>query len=444
MNKAHNQTDQQIEVSIDVRTGLERQMTVTIADPGIEQQIAKRLRDIAKTARIQGFRPGKAPFQMIARRYQDQVEAKLMGDLIQSSYAKALAEKSIVPAGRPTLQSQSLKEGRVFQYQMIFEVYPDIELNALEQITVEKPVVSITEEDVEKMITTITKQHADWEKTDRACQEGDRVKVDFSGTIAGKSFPGSVAKDMELIIGPAHTPDNFEHHLLGLKTNEQKCFDLRFSDDHPQAAIAGKTAQFNVTLCCVSQPVLPIVNDEFVRRLGIKDGGVEQLRKEVKANMQRELDQSIGSTTKKQLLDELLKHHPIEPPKALVDDDMAHVQESLQRRSSADPAHIPDPLPETLLREQSRRRVQLGLLIAHVIKKYDIQLDVGQVDSEIKAIAMTYENPQAIEQAYRERQDLRKGLEASVMENQAVDTLLEQVKVQAVDSSFYDIVQNKG
>lgn len=432
-----------MEVTVEVTQGLERQMTVSIPDNDITAQIEKRLRKLAKTVRMQGFRPGKVPFKMVTRQYRGQVEAEVMGDLIQSSYGEALSQESIVPASSPALQSRDLKDDGVFEYAVTFEVYPEIEIQGLDNIKLEKPVVEITDDNVEKMIETLRQQRATWDEVERPSQKDDRIIIDFEGEIEGEVFDGGSTKGMPVVIGTGAMLKEFEENLVGLKAGEEKKFDVLFPEDYHGKAVAGKTAQFTVNVVSVNAPVLPELDEEFAKSFGVEDGNIEQLRTDIRDNMQRELDQTVRTNVKNDLMDALLEQNDIEVPNAVVDEEVARLRESSKEEMKRAGQSGEIDLPSSMFEDQARRRVKLGLLVGEVIKSNSLEMDNEKLEEEIKTIASTYEESDAVEKAYRERADLKQGLEAVVMENQVVDTLLEQITVNEVTKDFYDVVQSR-
>ena len=431
-----------MEVKVEVTQGLERRMTVTLPDSGIDTQVEKRLNRIAKTARMEGFRPGKVPRKIIQQRYKDQVTAEVMSDVVQSSYGEALSKEDIQPASGPTLQSQDIKDDNAFEYAVTFEVYPEIELKGLDKIEVEKPVVEIVEDDIDKMILTLRQQRVSWETVDRESQKDDRIIVDFDGSIDGENFDGGSTKGMPIVLGSGTMLSDFEDNLIGLKAGAEKTFTIEFPKDYHAEKIAGKQAEFNVKVNSVSAPVLPQVDDEFAKAFGV-EGGVEKLREEVRDNMQRELDQAVRVQIKNQVMEGLLSQNEVDVPNALVDEEIQRLREaSLRDMKRVGDMKMPD-LPMAAFEDEARRRVALGLLVAEIVKAHEIKPDAGKLDQEIKNIAATYEQPAAVEQAYRDKPELRQSVEAAVVENQVVETLLEQVKVKDVEKNFYDVVQSR-
>lgn len=432
-----------MEVTVEVTKGLERRMTVTLPGSDIDEQIEKRLRSLSKTVKLEGFRPGKVPQKIIKQRYKGQVTTEVMGDVVQTTFGQALSQEDIRPASGPTLQSREMKDDNVFEYIVTFEVYPEITIKGLDKIKVEKPIVETTDEDIDKMITTLRQQRITWNEVERESQKDDRMVVGFDGRIDGEDFDGGSTKDMPIILGAGSMLSEFEDNLVGLKAGDEKTFKVKFPKDYHAENIAGKTAEFSVKVDSVSEPILPEVDDAFARDFGVGDGGVDKLREDIRDNMQRELDHAIRTQVKSQIMEGLLEKNEIDLPNALVDEEIQRLREAtLHDMKQAGNTNMPD-MPSSVFEDQARKRVSLGLLVAELVKINEIKPDKARLDEEIKVIASTYEQPEAIEQAYRDRPELRQGIEATVMENQVVDVLMEQVKVKEVKKNFYDVVQSR-
>ncbi len=433
-----------MEITVEVIQGLERRMTVRVPNNGIESKVNKKLHSIAKTTHLQGFRPGKAPLRMIKKQYLVQVEAEIVQDIIQSTCIEALSQENIRPASRPALQSRDLKDDNVLEYTVTFEVYPEVEIQGLDKIKVEKPVTTISEENIDHMIRTLRQQQADWNEVDRESRKDDRLVIAFEGRINNEKFDGSSAENMSLVLGTGSMSSEFEDNLVGVKAGEEKVFDVTFPEDYPGPVVAGKTARFVVNVHSVSEPELPELNDEFAKAYGIDEGGMKQLRKEVAKNMQRELSQAVHFKVKTQIMEGILENNQIEIPNALVDEEIEELRQTtrkdIKRRTKGD-ANL--GLPSSILKDQARRHVRLGLLVAKLIQTNGIKPDLEKFAAEARTIAATYENSDAVEQAYRDNPDLRQKLEARIMEDQLVDVLLEQVDVSEIAKDFYDVIGQK-
>ena len=366
-----------------------------------------------------------------------------MGDVVQSTFGQALKQESLSPASGPTLQSQDIKDGNVFEYSVTFEVYPEIEIQGLDKIEVERPKVEITDADVDRMIETLRKQRTTWNEVDRESQNDDRLVISFDGRIDGEDFEGGSTKGMPLVLGTGSMLSDFEDNLVGVKAGEEKVFNVTFPDDYHGEAVAGKTAEFTVKVDSVSEPVLPEIDDEFAKSYGVDEGGVEQLRADIRDNMQRELDSAINGQVKNQIMEGLLANNKFDIPAAMVDEEIERLREAtMEDMKRSGNANLPD-MPASIFEDQARRRISLGLMVAEIVKANEIKLDEQKLDEEIKAIASTYEQPDAVERAYREKPELRQGIEAVVIENQVVDYLTDQVKLNDIEKGFYDVVQSR-
>ena len=395
---------------------------------------------------MQGFRPGKVPFNMIKRQYQRRVEAEVMGDVIQTTYEQALSAEGLHPAGSPALQSQSLKADDVFEYAVTFEIYPDFEVKGLDKLTIEKPTVQVTDKNIDKMLEILRRQRTTWRDVTRKARQGDRLSISFDGKIAGEGFAGSTAENIELILGNHIMPSDFEDQLLGSKPGEEKTFAVTFADDYQGTAVAGKTATFVVKVGAVQEAVLPPVDDAFIRSFGVDKGGIARLREDIRENMQRELAQAVQAKVKAQIMEGLLEHNPIALPKTLVDEEIARMRSSVrqdQQRAGGKKAAAELP-PASMFEQQAQRWVRLGLLVGELIKSNSIELDREKFDAEVKTIAATYEDSAMVERMYRESPDLRRKIEATVMENQLIDVLLGMVNITEVEKDFYEVVQHRG
>ncbi|HEY5601738.1 MAG TPA: trigger factor, partial [Gammaproteobacteria bacterium] len=312
-----------MQVSIETTGGLERRMTVQIPKDKLEKEIQARLKQLAGRAKIQGFRPGKAPMNVIKQRYGGQVEQEVMGELIQSSYVEALTQQNLRPAGMPHIKpAETGKESGAMTYIATFEVYPDVTIQGLEKIKVERPVLEISEQDIDAMLETIRKQRKQWQETDRAAEIGDRVVIDFEGFMNGEPFEGGRAQAYAMELGAKRMIPGFEEQLLGIKAGEERTLKLKFPADYHAKELADKDVEFKVAAHKVEMPVLPELNEEFAKLFGVTEGGLQAFREQVKDNMQREAEQKIRTQVKRQVLDGVLEQNPIDVPRALIDSEI--------------------------------------------------------------------------------------------------------------------------
>jgi trigger factor len=425
-------------VSVQSTGALERRMEVAVPASQVEKEVDARLKTVSRTARLKGFRPGKAPLKVIRQQFGSQIHREVVSDLLQSSFAEAVSERKLNPAGGPRIEPISVGEGEDLKYAAIFEVFPEVTLKGLESISLERPVASVTEEDIDAMIDSLRQQRPNWKTATRGSRTGDRITIDFTGTIGGTPFDGGKGENVAIVLGEGRMLPEFEAGLIGRDADSKATISLRFPDDYHSKELAGKTAEFAVTVKKVEEPELPELDDEFCRAYGVSEGGVAKLREEVGDNMRRELEQNIRARMKSQVLDKLVAANPVELPAALVESQVRDMQIDTARRMGArDASQIParDPFVEP-----ARRRVALGLLINEIIKTEKIELDRAKVTSRLEELVATYKDPQEALRLYRENREAMQQVEMLVLEDQVVDWLLARVRTADQPTTFKTVM----
>ncbi len=430
-----------MQVSVETTQGLERRLTITVPAAAISTEVEKELRNIAKNRRVDGFRPGKAPVAMIKKMFGLSVLQDVASRQMQNHFYQAIIANKLTPAGAPTFAPGQLAEGKDLEFAATFEVYPEVELNALDKIEVTKPVVEITADDLETMLGTLRKQHATWAKTDAAAASGDRVVIDFVGSIDGEEFEGGKASDFTLEMGQGRMIPGFEDGIIGKKAGEEVTVDVTFPAEYHAENLKGKAAKFAVTVKAVEAQQLPEVNDEFAKLFGLADATVDALKVEVKKNMERELNNSIKARVKDQVIKGLLATHEVEVPQALIDSEIDVLRrQALQRfGNNLDPKQLPE-LPASLFTEQAKDRVKVGLLLGEVIKANKLQVEDARVQSLIETVASAYEDPQEVVQYYNSNKELLQGMRNVALEEQAIDLVLTKAKVKEEKAKFDEIM----
>ena len=427
-----------MQISVESTGALERRMEVSVPKEQIEQAIDARLKQVSRTAKLKGFRPGKAPIKVIKQQFGAQVRQEVLSDLMQSSFAQAVNEQKLNPAAGPRIEPITAGPGEDLKYRAIFEVFPEIRLDKIDGLAIERPTADVADTDIEAMVQNLREQRPRFEPVDRESREGDRVTMDFEGQIDGHAFEGSKGDDVAVVLGGGRMLKDFEAGITGLKADERKSIDVGYPDDYHNKSLAGKTAKFDIHLKKVDEKQLPPLDDEFCREYGVTEGGMEQLLSEVADNMRRELAQNIRGRVKQQLLDRLLEANPVEVPKSLVENQVREMQIDTARRIGAkDASQIPPPEPFV---EPARRRVALGLLIGEVIKARAIQLDRTKVDERLGEMASAYPDPESILKAYRQNPEALRQVESMVLEDQVIDYLLERAQVTDRPSTFKDLM----
>lgn len=427
-----------MQVSVESTGTLERRMEVQVPAEQIEKAVAERLQRLSRTVRLKGFRPGKVPVKVVRQQFGQQVRQEVLGDVVQSSFAEAVEQEKLTPAGGPRIEPISLAQGGDLKYRAVFEIVPEIQLKGLETLPVERSVAEVTGSDVEVMIQNLREQKPTFVSVEREARNTDRATVDFEGTIDGQPFEGGKGEDIPIVLGAGRMLADFEAGLIGARAGEQKTITLRFPQNYGAPALAGKQAQFAVTVKTVEERHLPELDDEFCKSYGVEQGGIEQLRREVEENMKRELADAIRARLRKQVMDGLFAANPIELPKSLVDAQVRELQVDAARRMGArDASQVPPP---DAFQEPARRRVALSLLVGEVIKAASIRVNQAQVQARFQELAQQYPDAlQAVEQ-YRSNPQMRRQMEASVLEDQVVDWVLERARVTEKASSFKELM----
>lgn len=417
-----------MEVQVDSPGGLRRQMRVRVPADQVAKAIAARLDRAASRARLPGFRPGKAPRKVIEQQFGESARMEAISDLVQQTYPQALSQAGVNPAGQPQIDITAEKAGEPFEYVANFEVYPEVTLNALDALQIEKPVVEITDADIDRLVNNLRKARREFIDVTRAAQNGDQVKVDFLGKVDGTAFPGGEGKDVQFELGEGRFLPDLEAGITGHAAGESFVVDVKFPDDYRAEDLRGKTAQFDVTIKALREPKLPEIDAEFLKAHQVEEGAGEAgLREKCRTALEKERDKAVRNRLKSQALEQLLKTNPIELPQALIQQEIPRLRDEAAARmnmANLDPAKRAELLPDALFEQTAGQRVALGLLIGEVIKARDIKLDSTLVDAALDGIAADYEQPEQVKAFYQSRPDLLQGLRAMVLEDQVVDSLI--------------------
>jgi len=431
-----------MQVSVESTGALERRMEVSVPRERVEQAIDERLQRVGRSAKLKGFRPGKAPLKVIKQQFGAQVRQEVLSDLMQSSFAEAVNSQKLSPAAGPRIEPISTGPGEDLKYRAVFEIFPEVELKLVDGLKIERPVAEVTESDVDAMVQNLREQRPRFNEVDRPSAEGDRVTMDFNGLLDGKGFEGSKGEGVAVLLGGGRMLADFERGVTGAKAGDSLTIDVRYPDDYHNKSLAGQTAAFDVQVKKVEEKVLPELDDEFCSEYGVLEGGMEQLRSEVRENMGRELTTNIRTRLKQQLLDRLLEGNPVEVPRGLVDAQVREMQIDAARRIGArDASQIPPP--ETF-QEPARRRVALGILISELIKNRGIELDRARVEERLAELAADYPDPAPVLKAYRENAEAMRQVESLVLEEQVIDYLLERAEAKDRPMSFKDLMNFGG
>lgn len=430
-----------MQVSVETTQGLERRMTVALPSEDIDSAVLERLQSLSKTTRMNGFRPGKVPFNVVKKRYEPQVRGEVLGSMINRSYFDAVQQENLRPAGQPDIvpaPSSGDEEEAGFSFVATFEVYPEFEPVFDDSITVTRPLVTIEDGDVDEMLENLRKQRTEYVAVERESANDDQIVIDFVGRIDGEEFDGGKAEKAPLVLGSNAMIPGFESQLLGLKAGDEKTIKVTFPEEYQAEHLAGKETEFDIKVHEVKESRLPDFDEEMIKSFGIEDGTLESLRADIRKNMERELKQRVESQVKTQVMDGLVKLNPIDVPSALVAEEIKRQREQLMQQMPADSDS--SMLADELFSEQATRRVQLGLVVGEIIQQKEIKADAAAVRKQIEELASSYQDPQQVIDYYYGNQEMLKNIEGLVLEEAVTAAVLDAATVVDEPTTFKDIM----
>lgn len=417
-------------------------MQVQVPAERVTKEITTRLKQLSRTARLNGFRPGKAPLTVIRQQFGPQVHREVIGELMQSSFSEAVNQNQLAPAGSPRIEPQSIGEGQDLTYVATFEVFPDVALQPIESLEIERTTADVTESDIDAMIQRLRKQQMKYTAVERVAAAGDKVTVDFEGSIDGAPFNGGKGENVAIVLGDNRMLPQLEQGLIGAAPGEQRSVAVDFPPDYRATELAGKRASFKVEVKTVEAPSLPEVDEEFCTSFGVTEGGVAKLREDVAANMRRELDQTLRNRNKAAVMEKIYQVNPIDVPNALLESQIRDMQiEAMRRTGAKDVSQAP---PREPLVEPARRRVALGLLFNDIIRRENIVLDPARSNARLDEMVGAYGDAAALKRAYLQNADAMRQVESLALEDQVVDWVLAHAKVQEKASTFKELMNFEG
>jgi trigger factor len=422
-----------MEVSVENTGGLTRKMTVQVPAERVDQEVASRLQSMTQTVRLDGFRAGKVPLKVIGQKYGKQVRLEVISQLVSSTMQEAFTQENLRPAGEPNIEPRESAPGEALEYVVTFEVFPEMGADVSYGFSVTRPVVEVTDDDINAMLDNLRKQRATWKQVDRAAQAGDQVTIDFTGTINGEDFSGNTAQSMPVVLGSGSMIKGFEEQLEGLSAGDEATLQITFPDDYPSSEVAGKPAEFAVKVHGVSEMELPELDDSFAEGFGISGGSMAGLIEEVTNNMQRELKGLVTSKLKTQVFDGLLEKNPVDVPQSLVDTEVQQLREQHAFQGQSDEE----------LRANAEKRVKLGVLVSGLASHNQLQIDPARVRAMVETIAASYEKPEEVIQWYYGNQEMLANVQSSVMEEQVVEWVIASSGIEIEDQpqSFSELVE---
>jgi trigger factor len=433
---------------------LERRITITLPLADVQAEVERQLKIRARTAKAPGFRPGKVPMKMVAQQFGYQVESEVLNDKVGRAFTEATSENNLRVAGFPKIEAKSGAPEGTVAFDATFEVYPEIQVGDLSNAEVEKTVAEVSDAEIDKTIDILRKQRVHYHEKgqhgehgdggeDPTAQDGDRVTVDFVGTIDGVEFEGGKAEDFVFVLGEGRMLPEFEAAARGLKAGESRTFDLSFPEDYHGKDVAGKTAQFTITLKKLEWAHLPEVNEEFAQSLGIGDGSLEKMREDIRANLEREVQNRAKARTKDSVMNALIKETNLDVPKALVEQEIDRLMEMTRQDMAQRGMNAKDmPFPRELFEAQAERRVRLGLILADLVKANKLEATPEQVKAQVEEFAKSYEDPQEVMKYYFSDRSRLGEVEALVLEENVVNYVLSKAKVTDKPVSFDELMAN--
>lgn len=428
---------------------LQRRITVSVPKSDLQGEVAARLKNMSRTARVSGFRPGKVPLGVLQKRYGPSVEAEVLQDKVGQVFFEAVRAAHVRVAGMPrfTPHDEATDGADSFAFDAEFEVYPDIALGDLGGVEVERASCEVDEAAVDKTVDVLRRQRRSFverDSADAAARDGDRVTVDFSGTIDDVAFPGGSAEGFAFVLGEGRMLPEFETGVNGRKVGDEVDFDLTFPDDYQGREVAGKTARFHVRVQKVEAQHLPEVNAEFATELGVPDGDVAKLRADIRRNLEREVKARLSSRNRNAAMEALLKVNPVDLPSGVVQEEIEQLiqgaRQDLQARGMKDVDKL--PIAPDMFREQAERRVRLGLIVAELVKEHELHAKPEQIRAHVEGLASSYEDPQEVVRWYYGDPQRLSQVESIVIENNVADFVFGQTRTTDKVLAFDELMQS--
>ena len=431
-----------MQVSVEKTSELSRKMTVSLSEEMLQDKMDARFKSLARSVKIDGFRPGKVPVGVVKKMYADRVKGEVTGDLIQTSYFEALQEQKLTPAGHPHINTVDDADG--FEYTAEFEVYPEISLDRISALEIKRPVATVEQTDIDAMVAKLREQKKQWSAVERASEKGDRVTVSFSGVCEGENFTDGKVEDYPVEIGAGKMIPGFEDELIGLEAGANKTFSVTFPEGYGNEKLAGKPTEFEVELAKVEEAVLPEIDEEFIKAYGVEDGSLDSFNADVKANMERELALGLKGKLKNAVMDELYEKIQISIPNALVDEEIKNVMKPYEANVKKQGLSLDDlDLPKDMFEGQAKRRVALGLILGEIIKENEIKVDDAKVKSTVEDMASSYERPEDVLEWYYSDESRLNEVKQMVLEDQTVAWIVDQAKVSDETVRFADVMEKQ-
>ena len=433
----------QMHISVEKSTTLERRLTVEVPEDRIATEVQVRLDKLSKTARIPGFRQGKAPLKVVRQRFGSRVRDEVVGEILQSSFGEAMNKEDLRPAGQPVIDKVENTRGSGLRYTAVFEVFPQFELTPVDQLQLVRRTCDIGDADVDTMIEKLREQNKEWLAVERSAADGDQLSIDFVGTIEGVPFEGGAGENFTVQLGTGTMLEGFEAGLLGKAAGDKASLDLRFPDAHRNPDLAGKPVRFEITVSKVSESLLPEISASFIEKFGVKEGGVEAFRKEVRQNMEKERVRALRQQFTAEVMDKVAAANDFELPSSLIQSEAQRLRQQVAREMGMrglNPSNAIAEFENSVL-AQAHKRVKLGLVMAEIVKQAQLKADAAKVRQTIEGMAASYEDPAAVVKWYYENPQQLQQIEGMCLEDEAVNWIAGSAQV-TEQSVAFDALMN--
>ncbi len=433
-----------MQVSIETTSGLERRLTVGVPAERVEKEVTVRLQKAAANVRLDGFRPGKVPMTVIRQRFGAGVRKEVLGEVMSQSFAEAVTQENLRPAGQPNIEPKTLEAGKDLEYVATFEVFPDVDVADMAGFEIERPVASVNDDDIDTIIEVFRKEQGSWEEAERAAAEGDTVNIDYLGTKDGEAFDGGSAEGSDLELGSGRMIEGFETGIVGMSAGQEKTLSLSFPDDYHNEDLKGAAVEYKVTLNSVKERVLAELNAELFAKYGVDNDDEAKFREEIGENMARELKNAIQATVKKQVMDAIIAAHTsLEVPKTLVSQEISVMRQQMFQQFGSrgnQELDLESLLPEDMFLDKAEPRVKLGLILSEMIKKEKLRADPEKVRATIEELASTYQDPEEVINYYYSNQEQLSTIESKVLEDEVVEKLLSGANIKESECSYQEAI----
>lgn len=427
-----------MQISVEESSALERRLTVEVPEERIAEQVKARLEGMRKSARIDGFRQGKAPLTVVRQRFGQRIRDEIVGEILQSSFGEAMSKQALRAAGQPVIDPVSSAPGSGLTYTATFEIFPEFELGPLDQVEITRETCEIGDADIDTMIEKLREQNKEWIAVERGAQDGDQLQISFAGSIDGEPFDGGSGEDFDLVLGTGMMIDGFEAGLAGKAGGETADLNLTFPDDYGNQDLAGKAVRFIIDIKKVSEPVLPEINEAFIDKFGVSGGDLPAFRDEVRANMEKERERALRQRFNNDVMNKIAAANDFEVPTAMVEAEAQRLRQQVAQElimRGINPGEAKDEF-ESAVRVRAKGRVKLGLIMAEIVKQAELVANPDKVRQMIENMASSYEDSAAVVKWYYDNPEQLQQVEALCLEEDAVNWIAEQAKITEVPMAF--------